>query len=256
LRKPVISRTPNESIFHCCVQKTGSQWIRRILEDRQLYRYHGLKPVAYRERPKSIPEASVPPVHRGKVHLHYYIDFPTYLRMPKPERYKTFYIFRDPRDIVVSWYFSVRNTHSASPGILRHRKVLRSLGRVEGMEYTILELQRYGLFAAMDSWAHADRHRRDVLLCRFEDLIADSATNLSAIFRHCEIEVPPHVLQQVIQRHSFASLTGGRRRGAEDLRSHLRKGVAGDWRNHFNPKLASIFELCAGDLTFLLGYGS
>lgn len=256
LHKPIISHTRNQCIFHCCVQKTGSQWIKHVLCDRELYRYHGLKSIFYDESPVSIPEAPVPLVHNGKLHIHYYIDFPTYQKMAKPDRYKTFYIFRDPRDIVVSWYFSVRNTHGPRPSILPHREVLQRVREREGIEYSIRHLSEYGVFEAMDSWVGADKSDPNVLLYYFEDMIDDNFGGFSAIFAHCEINVPAPVLKTIIDRYSFSQQTGGREPGQEDRKSHLRKGSSGDWRNYFDNHLEAVFTECAGDLVKRLGYES
>jgi hypothetical protein len=254
LRNLVISHNANQAIFHCCVQKTGSQWIRSVLCDRGLYHFHGLKSVCYDDSPTSIPKASVPPIYNGTIHVQYYIDFPTYRKMAKPNQYKTFYIFRDPRDIVVSWYFSARNTHKPRPSILAHREILQSVGRREGIEYSIRHLYEYGLFETMASWIDADKDDPNVLICYFEDLIKDDLAGFRTIFQHCGIKVPMPVLKSLISRHSFLHQTGGRAPGQEDRTSHLRKGSSGDWLNYFDTRLQTLFTECAGDLVRRLRY--
>jgi lipopolysaccharide transport system ATP-binding protein len=49
-------------------------------------------------------------------------------------------------------------------------------------------------------------------------------------------------------------LTGGRPRGQEDVGAHERRGVAGDWRRHFTPKLTSACKALYGDLLIAAGY--
>jgi lipopolysaccharide transport system ATP-binding protein len=46
----------------------------------------------------------------------------------------------------------------------------------------------------------------------------------------------------------------GRRRGEEDVASHERKGVAGDWKNHFTDKVAKAFKDRFGELLVATGY--
>lgn len=254
LRDLIINHNPNDAIFHCCVQKTGSQWIRSVLCDRELYLFHGLKAVSYDESPVSIPEASIPPVHIKMIHIQYYIDFPTYQKMDKPDRYKTFYVFRDPRDIVVSWYFSARNTHAARPSVLRHREILQQIGEREGIEYSIRHLHEYGLFEAMASWIGAEKGDTNVYICYFEDLIKDNLDGFRAILQHCGINVPAPILNRIVTRHSFSHQTGGRKQGEEDRTSHLRKGSSGDWRQHFDGHVEAFFNECVGDLVKRLGY--
>ena len=47
------------------------------------------------------------------------------------------------------------------------------------------------------------------------------------------IELPARRRESIVRRNSFARRTWFRF-GRESLRSHLRKGVAGDWKNHFD----------------------
>jgi restriction endonuclease Mrr len=52
----------------------------------------------------------------------------------------------------------------------------------------------------------------------------------------------------------FETITKGRARGVENVMSHYRKGVAGDWINHFTRQHAEAFEASFGDLLTRLGY--
>src|SRR5215212_3669825 len=49
LRRAVGTRhaTDVENIFHCCVHKTASQWVRKILADERTYKYSGLEAYNY-----------------------------------------------------------------------------------------------------------------------------------------------------------------------------------------------------------------
>src|SRR5690606_8038908 len=44
---PVRYRSPVDNIYHCCVWKTASQWVRNVLSATDVYRYCGLLPYAY-----------------------------------------------------------------------------------------------------------------------------------------------------------------------------------------------------------------
>lgn len=62
------------------------------------------------------------------------------------------------------------------------------------------------------------------------------------------------MLQNILERKSFKNLSGGRRRGQENAKSHYRKGVPGDWTNHLNDEHVRVFRQHYGDLLMKLGY--
>ena len=58
----------------------------------------------------------------------------------------------------------------------------------------------------------------------------------------------------IIYEHDFARYARGRKPGQEDVKSHNRKGVAGDWKNHFEEKHKQLFKEKYGSLLVQLGY--
>ncbi len=118
----------------------------------------------------------------------------------------------------------------------------------DGLIYCLEYLYEFGLFPAQLSWSGADQKDENVLLIRYEDLFgACSAAVISRIMGHCDIELPGDQLDALLQAYRFEQLSG-RARGQEDRTAHYRKGVAGDWRIHFNKQIESRFEQVAGDV--------
>ena len=58
----------------------------------------------------------------------------------------------------------------------------------------------------------------------------------------------------MVLANRFERLTGGRKRGQEDLAAHERKGVAGDWRNYFSERVTLAFKARYGGLLVATGY--
>ena len=52
----------------------------------------------------------------------------------------------------------------------------------------------------------------------------------------------------------FEKKAKGRGKGESDVKSHYRKGKAGDWRNHFTDEHIGAFVEQFGDLAEVLGY--
>ena len=251
--KPEIL-SASDNVFHCCLQKTGSQWVKRILADPDVYRATGLSIYQYQA---DLPEGHDPrpvnqrsftrPFPKRAIISPLYIDYGNYLAIPKPESTRAFFVTRDPRDLVVSWYFSQRFSHGLMGDIGEVRGVLGDLPLPEGLSYAIRHLDGFGLFAAQRSWLDA-ANDPNAIVVRFEDLIGeDSFGAYRRIFDHCRLEVDDESLAALLERYSFERLSG-RSRGTEDVYTHFRKGVAGDWENHFDDEVMSTFRVVTGDL--------
>ncbi len=254
-------RSSSTNVYHCSVYRTGSQWIRRILSDLRVCRYCGLlhefhvqRIFGTAERPDRTLTDEFPytePFPERRI-VTLYASYENYLRIPKPENYKTFFVFRDPRDIVVSHYFASRRDAQRLKSSDHYRKLAHP---DEGIPFMIDNLERMGLFSSLRSWASVPKDDPNVLLLRFEELIGPRQFEMfKGLLAHCDIAIPDKVLQSVLEAHSFRVLAGGRQPGEEDTASHYRKGIAGDWRNHFTDEHVERFKAVTNDLVTLLGY--
>jgi hypothetical protein len=168
------------------------------------------------------------------------------------------HLFRDPRDMVVSGYFSHRNSHPVDADgvrwkeLIRHRITLRTLDKDAGMA---AEIEFSGYFLDhMLSWNY---DAPNVLPVRMEDLVSDSAGQWRRMLEHWQVLdlLPEGQLDELLRTYSFDQLAGGGRKvGEEDESSHYRKGVAGDWRNHLTDDHLKLFRKRYGDLVERLGY--
>lgn len=168
------------------------------------------------------------------------------------------HLFRDPRDMVVSGYFSHRNSHPVDAGgvrwteLIRHRINLRRLDKDAGMA---AEVEFSGYF--LDHMLAWNYDAPNVLPVRMEDLISDPAGQWRRMLAHWQVldQLPEGRLDELLQTYSFDRLAGGGRKvGEEDETSHYRKGVPGDWRNHLTEDHLTLFRKRYGDLVERLGY--
>ena len=94
----------------------------------------------------------------------------------------------------------------------------------------------------------------DVVTLTYEQLLTDAVGTLERVLpAHTGEPFDRERAAAIVDKFSFKRQTG-RRAGTEDRKSFLRKGVAGDWVNHFDRSAGERFDQLAGDLLVELGY--
>lgn len=193
------------------------------------------------------------------------------------------HLVRDPRDVIVSGYYSHKKTHPIKEwkALADIRESLNRVSMDEGLYLEIDFLEPH--FRDMYEWEY---NHPDILELKYEDVTMDP--DLGRIFDHlgfvsksdlitwstytlqCVLNKMnnrglwpwryhahslPHSRQRmIVTKNSFENLSGGREKGQEDTGSHYRKGVHGDWRNHLTPEHLGYFHERYGGLLERLGY--
>jgi lipopolysaccharide transport system ATP-binding protein len=158
-------------------------------------------------------------------------------------------VIRDLRDTLVSAYFSLCVSHDPlHVEMTRYRNILNELGR----EQALVQMIRHWcspIAAIQRSWAGGANE-----ILKYEDLLEHDVELLERVLlQDCALPVSPERFRQVIAANRFENRSG-RKRGEENVGSHERKGIAGDWRNHFTDKVAKEFKSRYGDLLVATGY--
>lgn len=272
-KKWSYDRLVYHNIYFCCTQKTASQWLKRFLKDDIIQRYLCFNVYDYKEYreeflkidfPMGIPLVEVSnkvykghkisiPLPNHTIGATLYIGYKTYKSIPKPANYKTFFIMRDPRDIIVSWYFSTLYSHKETPDIKKHRKVLPELGLTDGFKYAIDFLIEIGLFEGQISWTSADLQENERIFY-YHDLANSYDQFLIDLLNFLEIKIPKGKFALLQEKHKFEKYSNGRIPGEEDLFSHYRKGIVGDWENYFSDEIKAYFMNKLGDILERLKY--
>jgi len=159
-----------------------------------------------------------------------------------------YFIFRDPRDVVVSHVFyvtdmEVRHVHheyyQALPDF-NTRLNVSILGRPNtNIEFPNIT-DRFVLY--LDWLNHPE-----VLTIHFEDLINDRAATLTHIMDHFLTRVPLQATRQLILDSLESSINPSRS-------PTFRSGKTGEWQKYFTDEHKKTFKNVAGDLLIKLGY--
>lgn len=248
------TRYPHPVLFVAGLPKSGTTWLKRMLAS-----YPGFHELL-------IPDVAAYELHTGgshdydlpddtfrrfdrmlvlsKMHVH---GSPHNAALLRAAGVPYVVMYRDLRDVAVSHYFYVRQTpwHPEHP----------FYARLALPEALIAFAQRTA--PAYAGWLRLWQANRDPalsLVLRYEDLLADTHAELTRVADHFGLDSSPATIAAVVAQHSFSRLSGGRTAGQSDAGSFFRKGVAGDWRNHFTPELNALYQEIVGPEPVEFGY--
>jgi hypothetical protein len=159
-----------------------------------------------------------------------------------------YFIFRDPRDVVVSHVYYVtdmeaRHVHHEyyqSLPDFNSRLRVSILGRPDSnIEFSNIADR----FAPYLDWLH----HPEVLTIHFEDLINDHTATLTRIMDHFLARVSLPTTRNLILDSLEASINPTKS-------PTFRSGKTGEWQKHFTDEHKKILKEVAGDLLIKLGY--
>lgn len=164
---------------------------------------------------------------------------------------------RDPRDQCISRMFHVRRDTSHS-----WHKRLGDLNEVDALLECIEGRNSFPsvsqLMKISTTWLEGGY---DVQIIRYEGLKANPVREFRKIADYLRIPLSDRLIKQIVRRNRFERLSvggkfwrTGRAEGNENANSHFRKGIVGDWQNHFQDMHKERFKAAAGQLLIDLGY--
>lgn len=150
---------------------------------------------------------------------------------------------RDGRDCYVSLWFHLYPDRD--PRAAENRSDF--LGRLEGHAATWRDTMAKFQKDAAD---HPGRH----FAIRYETLLADALGEMTRLFEWLDCDADETTVAGIVARNAFAVASGGRQPGEADPQSFLRKGIAGDWKNHFDEECNRLYCRVAGEALQKAGY--
>jgi len=165
---------------------------------------------------------------------------------------KAIYLVRDGRDVVISnyWY---------------QQRQLRTQLDFETFFTDFLKghADQYGSWHEhVRSWVSGGRNNdTELLIVRYEDLLSDGVRELTNVCQFLSLDVPHNTLERAVEANSFSAMKKREQatQRTKDIEEEtgiafVRKGTAGQWREHFSSEQLKRFEQVAGDVLQDLGY--
>jgi hypothetical protein len=228
--------------------KTGTTWMVKML--RSLPKYHDLGNFQRDiERYRTAPSHCV---------IHGHEPFSQELwEILQEASVQVLLMIRDPRDQAVSRVYHIRRDvghewHERLTALTDDEALALCLEGRPGLP-SIAEMVKL-----TSSWLDVQGATCTV---KYEQLLERPRAEMQRVLRVLDIGVDDSLLDAIIQRNTFERLSvgrkiwaNGRRPGSEDTNSHFRKGISGDWQNHFKPVHTALVKNMIGDVLIKWGY--
>lgn len=157
---------------------------------------------------------------------------------------KVIHVIRDGRDCATSgWFFNLS-------GITNNKAVAQSFE-----EYVSAFMKTWKTSITMARTIGAvmgDRYCE----VKYEAMLDKPSLEVTKLFHFLEVSANDSVVQHCINSASFEKMGDGHPQGHESRSAFVRKGVRGDWKNHFSAELGRDAWEIAGDLLESLEYSA
>ncbi|XP_075868868.1 sulfotransferase family 2, cytosolic sulfotransferase 3 isoform X2 [Nelusetta ayraudi] len=170
-------------------------------------------------------------------HFPYQLMPPSFLA----SKAKVIYVMRNPKDVIVSsYYFHQMARFLDDPGTFD--------------EFVDKFLEGKVLFGKwtdhVKSWKHSELGDR-IMYITYEEMVQDLPATLRRMSDFLERDLSEDVIQKIAQHCSFKAMKDNQMSNFKlvprelmdsEISPFLRKGVVGDWKNHFTPEQLQRFK--------------
>lgn len=237
---PNETRRLNKGREFCLVvagaHKVGSTWIARMIRDMNVFRVFPVPP-SYRSNPRNpgLIGLQKPGVSKYFESIKGFRLYKSHSEPPHWElgtKVKYITVIRDPRDVVVSNIFYLANLDPELGGW----RELSDMATDERIRHYL----KKGTFdlELLRNWSQYE-HANKVY---YERLLQAPQKYMEKIFKAINMDVSTNECNRIVRNNAFDKLSGGRKKGQENTSSFFRKGVAGDWKNHFGEREIECFK--------------
>lgn len=171
--------------------------------------------------------------------------------IPNFEKYIVLLMIRDPRDLLVSHYYSIAYSHAVPDEHSdKHDRFLelRDAAKTKTIDEFVLAeserlyrtLERYQTLL-LEKYPQTYVTHYEQMTCNFQKWLKD-------LLSHCRLEVSPDVFQSLVAENTRAVPS------AENIQQHIRKGKAGDYQEKLKPETIAHLNRKFDPLLQIFGY--
>jgi len=243
-----ISSSKHQSVVFFSVHKAATMYIDQILKDLSVAQ--GSIPIDYSawfsSSSRTMYKHYADPDFMNTVFHslgYYYGAFREFRNIPHLERYKTLLVLRDPRDVLVSHYYSLAYSHAVINWyVYRARK--------KALKMTIDEwvLQRAKVLVK-DYEKYVDNvlDEPNVLYLTYEEMSTDLGLWLNKVVQHIGMVGQQEIIDKILLRSEHI-------KGSGDKKDHVRSAKAGDHKDKLQPETIAALNKIFGQVMPKLGY--
>jgi hypothetical protein len=172
-------------------------------------------------------------------------------------------VVRDPRDVFVSQYYHDTHYRRREKGLEIERHFRHDPARPLREDFAAyleakLQLRANPSFHYAE-FVHSWQNRPRACWVRYEDCLTDAEAELTRILRCFGLPYDRERIRHAVEVNRFENATlarsgRARRPGEADPGEFERKGIAGDWKNHFDARSCELIQRLEGWTLRVLGY--
>lgn len=155
-----------------------------------------------------------------------------------------FHIARDPRDVAVS-----RLHHAGRAGF--KDALAQGSDQYRELVTNAATAWRANIAAVAEFKREAAAVLHEVT---YEALLESPRREMERLFAFLDVDRSAAAIERIMAKTAFETLSGGRKRGEEDLNSFYRKGIAGDWQGKLDDWAQAEIKKYCGALMDSYGY--
>lgn len=254
-----IATTTHPSILHFSLNKSATQYTKRVLNEAAEsvglvnahlngYAFHSDFP--YLDDLSAVEMAQYQYLFKSKGYL-YSVFGGMIENIPNLSDFLVVWMIRDPRDILVSSYYSTAYSHP-TPGKRSNKTADFQTKRQTAQQLSIDD------FVLQESEALRQVYQRyiDLLLphhpncyiTKYEEMVADHEQWLSDLLAYCQLSISDELKAKLVAQNKRMKPKG------EDKNAHMRKGVAGDFREKLQDETIEKLNVRFGAVLGRFGY--